>query len=261
MARVFRPIPSDSIRLLVFDLDGTLVDSAEDLCAAVNATLIHFGRASLPRAVIAGYVGDGVSWLVRRALAGSAAGRRGEAVNGALENGALENGGLENGGLEEHFVESAVSWFLDYYREHKLDNTQAYPGVHRAIEELRRGSVARAMAVLTNKPVGPSVAICDALGLSPFFFRIYGGNSFPTKKPDPAGLRLLMEEAGAAPQETLMIGDSAVDVLTAHGAGTWSVGCGYGLAPHTLREPLPDCIVDSPSEWPEVLHSQQQLHQ
>jgi len=251
MARVFRPIPWDSIRLLVFDLDGTLVDSAEDLCAAVNAMLFHFGRAPLPRAVIAGYVGDGVSWLVRRALAGSAAGTRGEAVNGALENGALE----------EHFVESAVSWFLDYYQEHKLDHTQAYPGVHRAIEELRRGSAARAMAVLTNKPVRPSVAICDALGLSPFFFRIYGGNSFPTKKPDPAGLRLLMEEAGAAPQETLMIGDSAVDVLTAHNAGAWSVGCGYGLAPHTLHEPRPDCIVDSPSEWPEVLRSEQQLHQ
>lgn len=250
MASVFRPIPWSSIRLLVFDLDGTLVDSAEDLCAAVNAMLLHFDRAPLPREVIAGYVGNGVSPLVQRALAGSVARARGEAVNGALEN----------GDPEEHLVESAVSWFLNYYQEHKLDHTEAYPGVHLALEELRGGSAARAMAVLTNKPVRPSVAICDALDLSPFFFRIYGGNSFPTKKPDPAGLGRLMQEAGAGPRQTLMIGDSAVDILTARNAGTWSVGCGYGLAPQTLREPRPDCIVDSPSEWPEVLHSEQQLH-
>ena len=78
------------------------------------------------------------------------------------------------------------------------------------------------MAVLTNKPIGPSLAICEALGLSPYFFRTYGGNSFVTKKPDPEGLLALIREAGVTPQETLMIGDSDVDILTARNAGAWS---------------------------------------
>jgi phosphoglycolate phosphatase len=109
------------------------------------------------------------------------------------------------------------------------------------------------MAVLTNKPIGPSQAICDALGLTPYFFRIYGANSFATKKPDPEGLLALMREAGVTPQQTLMIGDSDVDVLTARNAGAWSLGCSFGLAPHTLVSTPPDCLVDSPADWPLAL--------
>jgi phosphoglycolate phosphatase len=109
------------------------------------------------------------------------------------------------------------------------------------------------MAVLTNKPINPSLAICEALGLSPYFFRIYGGNSFTTKKPDPEGLLALMKEAGATAQETLMIGDSDVDILTARNAGVWSIGCAYGLSPHTLETVPPDCLVDSPADWPLAL--------
>ena len=109
------------------------------------------------------------------------------------------------------------------------------------------------MAVLTNKPIGASLAICEALGLSPYFFRIYGGNSFATKKPDPEGLLTLIREAGVSAQETLMIGDSDVDILTARSAGVWSMGCSYGLSPHTLEEVPPDCLVESPSDWPLAL--------
>jgi phosphoglycolate phosphatase len=111
----------------------------------------------------------------------------------------------------------------------------------------------RPMAVLTNKPIGPSLAICEALGLSPYFFRIYGGNSFASKKPDPEGLLALIQEAGVTAEETLMIGDSDVDIATARNAGVWSVGCSYGLSPHTLAAVPPDCLVDSPAEWPLAL--------
>jgi phosphoglycolate phosphatase len=109
------------------------------------------------------------------------------------------------------------------------------------------------MAVLTNKPVNPSRAICDGLGLSPYFFQIYGGNSFATKKPDPEGLKALIREAGVDPFETVMIGDSEIDVQTARSAGTWAVGCRFGLAPHTLDAAEPDCLVDSAADWTDVL--------
>ena len=222
MFRSFRPIPAGSLRLLVFDLDGTLIDSGADLCASVNAMLRHYGKPELPQEIISTYIGDGAAKLVGRAL-------------GEPEN--------------CDFLDSAVTYFLDYYREHKLDHTYVYPGVFASLASLRP----RSMAVLTNKPIGPSQAICDGLGLTPYFFRIYGANSFATKKPDPEGLLALMREAGATPEETLMIGDSDVDVLTARNAGAWSMGCSYGLSPHTLAIVTPDCLVESPSAWPLAL--------
>jgi phosphoglycolate phosphatase len=222
MVKVYRPIPAGSLRLLVFDLDGTLIDSGADLCASVNAMLQQFGRPPLPQDVISTYIGDGAARLVSRSL--------GEPEDPAL-------------------LDAALTYFLDYYREHKLDHTYVYPGVFRSLDSLGQPS----MAVLTNKPIGPSLAICEALGLSPYFFRIYGGNSFPSKKPDPEGLLALIEEAGVTAQETLMVGDSDVDILTARNAGAWSIGCSYGLSPHTLATVAPDCLVDSPADWPVAL--------
>ena len=228
MLKIFRPIPAGSLRLLVFDLDGTLIDSGADLCASVNAMLRQFGRPPLPQPVISTYIGDGAARLVSRSL--------GEPADPA-------------------FLDAALSYFLDYYREHKLDHTYVYPGVFASLDSLRLQPAGghRPMAVLTNKPIGPSLAICEALGLSPYFFRIHGGNSFATKKPDPEGLLALMEEAGFTPEETLMNGDSDVDILTARNAGAWSMGCSYGLSPHTLVSLPPDCLVDSPAEWPAAL--------
>ncbi len=228
MTRVFRSTAPARLRLLAFDLDGTLIDSVADLCASVNAMLRHFGLPQLPNSVIATYIGDGVAALVGRAI-----------------------GGAESAPPPEE----AIEFFLNYYREHKLDRTYVYSGVFEALRALRQapGGGQLAMAVLTNKPMHPSRAICDALGLTPFFFRIYGGNSFPTKKPDPEGLLTLMREAGAEPEETVMIGDSGVDILTARAAGAWSIGCAYGLAPHTLEAARPDCMADSPAAWLEAL--------
>lgn len=224
--RLRRLPPSSSLRLIVFDLDGTLIDSRADLVASVNATLAHLGRHPLPDAVIASYIGDGVHMLVRRAL-----------------------GDPEH----EEIVTAAVNFFLSYYRLHKLDHTYVYEGVLDALAAIAPALPNTRIAVLTNKPVRPSEEICAALGLSPHCFRIYGGNSFETKKPDPLGLETLMREAVATPEETLMIGDSDVDVLTARNVGASVIGCRFGLAPHSLADAPPDCLVDSPREWLEAI--------
>jgi phosphoglycolate phosphatase len=228
MLHLLNPIPADKIRLIVFDLDGTLIDSQKDLTNSINAMLTEFGRQPLPEEIIATYIGDGAGMLVRRAL-----------------------GDPE----DEPLVENALEHFLAHYREHKLDFTYVYPGVFESLNGMlaTADGMPRKMAVLTNKPVGPSVAICDALGLSPYMFRIYGGNSFATKKPDPEGLNTLIREADVAPGETLMVGDSSVDILTARRAGTWVIGCRFGLSSHTVESIPCDCLVDGASEWAQAL--------
>ena len=229
MLDVQNPIPSESIRLIVFDLDGTLIDSRRDLANSVNAMLMQLHRSPLPEEMIATYIGDGAGMLVRRAL-----------------------GDPE----DEHLVEDGLARFLDYYREHKLDHTYVYPGVFESLDVLRTmpdGSP-RKLAVLTNKPIVPTLAICEALELSPYFFRIYGGNSFSTKKPDPQGLTTLIQDAGVEADETVMVGDSDVDILTARRAGTWAVGCRFGLSSHTLESIPSDCLVDTAAEWVAALH-------
>jgi phosphoglycolate phosphatase len=224
MLEIVNRVPAAAIKLIVFDLDGTLIDSRRDLATAVNAMLSQLERPALPENVIAEYVGDGAGMLVRRAL-------------GDPEDDAL--------------VADGLSRFLACYRAHMLDHTYVYDGVFAALDALKPmpDGGAREFAVLTNKPVIPSRRICDALGLSEYFFQIYGGNSFGTKKPDAEGLNALMREAGVRPEQTLMIGDSVVDVLTARNAGTYVIGCRFGLSSHTLETITSDCVVDAPSEW------------
>jgi phosphoglycolate phosphatase len=231
MIRIFRPLPVGSLKLLVFDLDGTLIDSAQDLSNSVNAALIHVGRAPLPDPVIAGFVGNGAPMLVRRSLA--------------------FGDGTPVDEVDEEHMAQAYPFFLDHYRAHKLDFTYAYPGVLDSLAALHTPAdgTPRTMAVLTNKPVGPALGICEGLGMAPYFLHIYGGNSFPVKKPDPMGLRALMEETGVRPEETVMIGDSKVDVLTAHNAGVWSLGCAFGFGPQNLMDTPPDILVDSAADW------------
>lgn len=218
-------------RLLVFDLDGTLIDSSKDLCNSVNATLSHFQQPTLPDATIASYIGDGVHALVRRSLAHS----------------------HPKDPHDDAFIEAAVAWFIRYYRVHKLDFTYVYPGVMESLEAIRSRHPQLPMAVLTNKPVGPSQAICRHFGIDKFCFQIYGGNSFRTKKPDPEGLRALITEAGTTAAETILIGDSHVDVDTARAAGTRVLGCTFGLSPATLAAAMPDFSVDHAADWPAAL--------
>jgi phosphoglycolate phosphatase len=219
-------------RLLVFDLDGTLIDSRIDLCNSVNATLAHLGKPQLPEAVISSYIGDGVSLLVRRAL-----------------------GDLEGDIHDEEYVTEALTFFLDYYRAHKLDYTYVYPGVLKSLEAIHTHDPETLMAILTNKPVNPSRDICDHFDLSRFFFQNYGGNSFHTKKPDPHGLLALIAEASTiagqaiTAAETIMIGDTDVDILTARNSGARSIGCTFGLKPHSLSDVPPDHLAYSPADW------------
>ncbi|HEY9127003.1 MAG TPA: HAD-IA family hydrolase [Acidobacteriaceae bacterium] len=233
MLTLHRPLPVESIRLIVFDLDGTLIDSRQDLCNSVNATLQNFSLAPLPDDVIAGYIGDGAAMLIRRALT----------LPGELPGG--------ESALTEAFFTEAFHFFLDYYRAHLLDHTHLYPGVRESLESLRiapDGSV-RKMAVLTNKPFRPARVICEGLEIASYFFAIYGGDSFTTKKPDPLGLATLIAEAGCTAEETLMVGDSDVDIKTARNAGAWALGCSFGLAPDTLALAQPDAVADHASAW------------
>jgi len=238
MIQVLHPIPVETLKLLVFDLDGTLIDSAQDLCNSVNAALAHVDRQPLPDQIIAGFVGNGAPLLVRRSL--------------AYETGS------DPALVDDELQARTYKFFLDYYREHQLDFTYAYEGVLEALAALKtlhdvHGGNPRLMAVLTNKPVRPAKGICAGLGLADYFLHIYGGDSFATKKPDPEGLRALMNEIGARPEETVMVGDSKVDVQVARNAGVWSVGCAFGFGPQNLKETPPDILVDSAADWVEAL--------
>jgi phosphoglycolate phosphatase len=224
MIRTRRAFDPHSIKLVIFDLDGTLIDSRLDLVHSVNAALRHIGRPELPDDVIAGYVGDGAPILIQRAL-----------------------GGQE---VDDAVVRKGLEFFLSYYRQHKLDHTTVYPGISEVLAAVQSpgNGAPRKMAVLTNKPVIPSRAIVESLGLGQFFSQIYGGNSFATKKPDPEGARKLLEESGVRPEQAAIVGDSHVDVETGRNAGLWTVGVSYGFAPHTLDSEPPDVMVDQPHE-------------
>ena len=228
MIRYLRPFDPQRIRLLVFDLDGTLIDSRLDLIHSVNATMRHIGRSELEDDVIASYVGDGAPALVRRALGNTAPGNT----------------------EDEALFRVALEYFLGYYRLHKLDHTTVYDGIPETLARLAEASNGeqRLMAVLSNKPVNPSRDIVRALGLGDFFVRVYGGNSFTAKKPDPLGVQTILQETGVAAADALIIGDSSIDVLTGRNAGLWTCGVMYGFAPHSLDEVPPDVLVETPRE-------------
>jgi phosphoglycolate phosphatase len=205
------------VRVLVFDLDGTLIDSERDLANSVNATLAFMGRAALSDEQVASYVGRGAPRLIEQALGPDA------------------TAGQCREGLEH---------FLAYYRAHMLDHTVTYPGVREALAALE----GMPMAVLTNKPVRFSERIVEGLGLARYFRFIYGGNSFGTKKPDPEGMLALLRDFQADARQTMIVGDSEVDVQTARNAGTWACGVTYGLGSSRLAGCPPDLLVDRLTE-------------
>ncbi len=208
------------MHLLIFDLDGTLIDSRLDLANAVNAARAEFARGPLPNEVIYKYVGNGAPVLIQRAMGPDA---------------------------QPDEVSAALEFFLDYYGRHALDETKLYPGVAESLDDLRDAGAA--MAVLTNKPVRMSRAIVEGLGVASYFRRIYGGNSFEHKKPHRIGIDALRNETGAGPEETWMIGDSYVDIQTARNAEVRSCGVTYGFQPETFHEFPPDLLVNRLEEF------------
>jgi phosphoglycolate phosphatase len=207
--------------LLIFDLDGTLIDSKKDLTISTNAVRQHFGMEPLDEATVGSYVGNGAAALVRRAMGPNA---------------------------PDALVDDALQYFLKFYRAHALEHTHLYRGVREAVTEL--SAQGHTLGVLTNKPGRISVDIVAALGLGNIFSRVYGGDMLPAKKPDPGGIVALMQESGANASETVMIGDSSVDVQTARNAGVSSCGVLWGFQPESFRIWPPDVYVDDPRELP-----------
>jgi phosphoglycolate phosphatase len=203
------------IDLLIFDLDGTVIDSKLDLANSVNAARAHLGMDPLKLTVIMNHVGFGAPVLIRKALGSEAT---------------------------ESEAAHALEFFLDYYRDHALDSTRLYPGVRESLERLQ--AAGKRLAILTNKPAAISRMVIEGLGAAALFFRVYGGDSLAAKKPDPAGIDQLMREAGIGCGATMMVGDSVVDVETARNAGVRSCGVRFGFAPETFEVSPPDLLVN-----------------
>ena len=202
------------VEAFVFDLDGTLIDSKQDLVRSVNLMLRDTEREEQPAELVATFIGHGAPQLIASVLGPDAS---------------------------EEQRHEALGIFLAHYRERKLDRTRPYPGVAEALRKL----AGRAMAVLSNKPTELSVDILEGLGLARFFEAIYGGDSFRRKKPDPAGALRVLKELGATPAKAAMVGDSDVDVETARNAGMLAVGVNYGFGQHDREKQPADIYVDS----------------
>ena len=206
--------------LLIFDLDGTLIDSRMDLANAVNATRAEWHRGPLPHEMIFSYVGNGAPVLIQRAMGPDAA---------------------------EDEIAGALEFFLAYYREHALDETVLYRGVREGLHRMHAAGAK--LAVLTNKPVRISRRIVEGLGIAHLFSQVYGGNSFDHKKPHRIGIDTLRAELDAMQAETWMVGDSYVDVQTARNAGVAACGVAWGFQPETFQEFPPDVLVKTLGEF------------
>ena len=183
-------------QLLIFDLDGTLVDSSADLTTGINLMRAHYDLPPLERQTVTGYIGDGIRKLVERSLQGA-----------------------------EVDVDEALALDKKFYAEHMLDETRLYPGVEAGLKKLS----GHALAVLSNKPGDPTRAILKHLGVDGLFFRMLGGGDLPNLKPAPDGIEALIEESGISKENTWMIGDHHTDLEVAHNAGVKSGFVTYGI--------------------------------
>ena len=191
------------IKLLIFDLDGTLIDSLPDLTDATNDMRSSFGLAPLSPEQVRRLVGQGARSLVERALPGAAPGE----------------------------VEEGLQRFLGYNLAHIADKTRPYPGV---IETLRALKVlGYPLCVLSNKNVALCREVLSRLGIGEFFPTVFGADSLPFRKPSPEPVLALLREFGVTARECVLIGDSINDVAAGQGAGVWTVGCSYGYGDHS----------------------------
>ena len=196
-----------TIRALAFDLDGTLCHTLPDLIAAANASRAHMGLPPLPDAVIESYIGDGIPRLVHRVLTNR---RDGDADAPPAEHA------------------EAYRYFTAYYLDHLSDKTRPYPYVPETLTALQQRGLK--LAVVTNKNEAHAKQLLADLDLARYFAHIYGGDSLPEKKPSPLPLASTAAAFGIKPQEMLMVGDSANDILAGKAAGCPTVAVTYGYA-------------------------------
>ncbi|MFQ6618500.1 MAG: HAD family hydrolase [Fidelibacterota bacterium] len=220
------------IEALIFDLDGTLIDSRTDISEAVNFTLEKFDLPELPRRIIIDYVGDGSDKLIERALKRSCAEK-----------------GMES--PEKIDCSEALKIFSDYYREHYLDNTVLYDGVKDVLNYF--SSIP--MAVMSNKGYEFTEKILDGLEISQFFRVIMGGDSLPVRKPDPLPVLKIIEKIKCNPELTVIVGDSGNDILAGKRAGTITCAVTYGLrSKSALLEFSPDYLIDRIQELKDLFN-------
>ena len=211
------------IKAIIFDLDGTLIDSITDLANSVNHTLRTIGLPVHTREEIKTFVGDGVSKLIKRSL----------------------------GETHQEKFAAALDIFMDYYGRHCTENTVLYPGVGEILPGLAKNY---SLAILTNKSVDFSRTILAALNITKYFNEVLGGDSLDTKKPDPAGIIYLAEKWGFDPaREIIMVGDHATDIEVGHRAGCRTAFITGGIG--VTRELAPDFVIGSMTELPELLNS------
>jgi len=213
-------VPAPGVRFahVAFDLDGTLIDSRHDLASSVNHVLRTMRLPELDPKTLYGYVGEGARVLVERALGPDRCAR----------------------------FEEGVGLFMEYYGDHLLDATRPYPGMVELLDALAERGVA--LSVLTNKPLGLSRTILDGLALTPRFVGVIGGDSLPTRKPDPAGLEELRRLTGTPRERTLLVGDSGIDVETARAGRVAFCGVSWGLSPDALVAAAPERVVDDAAD-------------
>ena len=191
---------SGALRLIVFDLDGTLIDSRRDLADSANALLATFDAPPLPDAAVIAMVGEGARTLVSRVL--------------------------DAAGLTTD-IDRALARFLAIYDARLTNHTHLYPGVADTIGALAASGLT--MSVLTNKPLAPTARLLDHFGLASRFAEAVGGDGEHGRKPEPNGLQWLIQQAGVTPGATLMVGDSWVDIETARRAGARACYAAYGF--------------------------------
>lgn len=207
------------VRGLLFDLDGTLVDSAPDMAVAVDRMLADRGHPPAGEDQVRDWVGNGGRLLVMRALTGDPEGVPPEAE-----------------------TQAALAAFLAYYGERLCVHSQLYPGVREALDRLRADGYR--LACVTNKPEALSRRLLGALNLDAHFPVVVGGDTLATRKPDAAPLAHAMAALGVSPAETLMVGDSRADVEAGRNAGTGVIGVPYGYSQGISIEALaPDAVV------------------
>ncbi len=206
------------IEALIFDLDGTLVDTAPDLLAATNHALSLAGRPAISGAQLRSFVGHGAGALIRRGL---------EATGGGVDDSAFKRLHLA---------------FLDYYAANIVTHSVLFPGVLALLEKAQAAGLK--LGVCTNKLEGLSAALLSGIGIAPYFGALVGGDTLPVMKPDPAPYHEVVRRLGVATHSSLMIGDSETDIRTAQAAGVPVIAVSFGYTPDHVSAYAPTHVID-----------------